>query len=161
MDRGEAFIMIEFVLSKLWTVFFGLALIGVLVISFDSIDRESQMRDMEAEMENIMKVLDGLSDLPEGSSLAVSLEGMICEGEVLWFENGSLRLSREGISFSCANQIPIFLVPTEGDLKQDFWIYLNCQSIVFMERAGPDDQPYLKVHLANSSMISFKTFTNR
>lgn len=153
--------MIEFVLSKLWTIFFGLALIGVLVTSFDSMDRESQIRDIEAEVENIMKVLDGLSDLPAGSSLSVSLEGMIREGEVLLFENGSLRLSRGSISFSCANRIPIFLVPSEGDLKQDFWISLNHRSIILIERGGPDGHPYLSFHLAKSSMISFSTFTNR
>jgi hypothetical protein len=153
--------MIEFVLSKLWTVLFGLALIGVLVTSFDTIDRDCQIRDMEVEMENIMKVLDGISDLPVGSSLAVSLEGMICEGEALEFENGSLRLLREDISFSCPYQIPTFLVSAEGELKQDFWCCLNHQSIILIERSGPDDHPYLTFHLEKSSMISFSTFTNR
>jgi hypothetical protein len=161
MDRSEAFIMIEFVLSKLWTVFFGLALIGVLVISFDTIDRDCQIRDMEAEMENIMKVLDDISDLPVGSNLAVSFEGMISEGEALEFENGSLRLSREDISFSCSNQIPTFLVSAEGELKQDFLICLNHQSIILIERSGSENYPYLTFHLAKSSMISFSTFTNR
>jgi len=161
MDRGAGVIMIEFVLSKLWTVLFGLALIGVLVVSFDSIDNDNQMREMETELENIMNVLDGLSDLPLGSSLRVSLDELICEREVLELENGSLILSTEDISFTRVCEVPILLFHPESGLERDFSICLSHESIIFLERDGSEDQSYLTFHLAKSSMISLRTFTNR
>lgn len=86
--------MTEFLLSKLWMVIAGLAVMAAVMASFGSLDDRTAENGLKAEMASTSNILEELSSCPVGTTVRIAPD--IPADSVLRVGNGSLWLVRDG-----------------------------------------------------------------
>jgi len=74
--------MIEFVISKLWTVICGVLVIGVILSCFSSLDLSMSAGLIARSGNQLADAIEESSQMEEGSSFRLPLEGLLPNGEV-------------------------------------------------------------------------------
>ena len=86
--------MMEFLLSKLWMVITGLAVMAAVVAAFGSLDDRTAEGGLKTEMASTSNILEELSGSPVGTTVRIAPD--IPADSVLRVGNGSLWLVRGG-----------------------------------------------------------------
>lgn len=149
--------MIEFVLSKVWTVIFALAMVGSLLLAFQCIDGDRQAKVLEEEMEEMVNLLEEMRQLQPGSSFQLELHTLLEGGEILEICGHRLRLSKGELSIHSPIET-IFVPAGQGHLSNDFWLSVTANSSLWLEVQQTPEGRALVIQLEKSSTISFSLF---
>ena len=97
--------MMEFLLSKLWLVIAGLALMAVVLASFGSLDDRMAEGDLSRAMAATSNVLSEMETCPLGTTVRLTPE--MPSGSTMRIGNGTLWLVRDGndLMLSCPAQV--------------------------------------------------------
>lgn len=153
--------MIEFVISKVLTVIFGFALIGILMNSFQILDHQNIVRNLEAEMDDFQQVLGEISRMADGSSFKLEMHSILSEDETLEMSDGAICVKRGDLTVNRKNPLDVFVLSENGSRVNHFTITMDRDCSIFLEVVGSDEGAQLMVHLAKSSTISPNTSTRR
>ncbi len=86
--------MMEFLLSKLWMVIAGLAVMAVVIASFGSLDDRTTEDGLRDEMASASNILEEMHGCPAGTTVRIAPD--IPADSIMRVGNGSLWLVRDG-----------------------------------------------------------------
>lgn len=81
--------MIEFIISKMWTLLCGMILIGAILHSFSSFDQSASLNSLDRAAEKFNDILSEVSTLGKGSKLELNLVEVLPsrESRLILFNN--------------------------------------------------------------------------
>jgi len=147
--------MIEFFLSKIWTVIFGLALVISVVASFSAIDSGTENDMMERGLQEFSLVLSEVSRFDSGSSLDLELRSFLPKGGMMVISSTYIKCVLENRFL--IQPLGITLCFEINDMRVSDITVRGWEESILHLRA---EDGYLVVHLTKSSTISATVSTN-
>jgi hypothetical protein len=140
--------LIEFFLSKIWATVFGVALITVLLLSFQTMDSGTERDLSENACQEMVNLLEGIADLGTGSTYMIDMDDILAQEGRMEITGSTVRsfLSDQEVAF--ALEVPLVLL-MNGHTHELFRLELTGDSVLHLEVAKEE----LMLHLEKSSTI--------
>ncbi len=142
--------MIEFFMSKVWAMIFSMALVSTILVSFQTLDIESEREILEGDMEKLTNTIEEMVDFESGTAFSLSMKEFISNGEEMRITNSTIQLIGEHSSLISTIYVPIGMIRESGKIETDFSMLLWQHSRIHLEVLSND---FLVIHLSKSSDI--------
>ena len=139
----------EFILSKIWAIIFGLVLISTISLTFQDLDDGIRCDVVESEVNDFYLIIEEVSRLQPGSFYELEMDGLVPPGGKIEISGHTIRLIGESSSASRELEKPILLRLENGSIEIDFVVEAWKDSIIRFEvnENGPT------IHMATSRGI--------